>query len=187
MALKLDDYFEESAEAQEERRENDNDEEEEQRRNEERKKKEHDDFDDDYITPPSRRRRRLMVKIAVGTVAVIAIIIAVRVMFFAPKVSEALVRGYVVKLERQDAFFNSYEGVFVVDTPDSTRSFEFSITDQELGKYIYHAMQTDSILVCKYRTYNRALPWRGKTPCVFEEAKTIAPTPVSAKKPKKFE
>ncbi len=184
MALKLDDYFEETDNSSDqENTEQETPDEGKPTTDEEEKPTPDDDYEKDFITPTSRKLRRRLIKWAAIVVAVLAVVMTIRTMFFAPAVSEGSVRGYVVLLEKADGFFNSYEGKFVIDIPeaDSLKWFSFSTTDQALGKSIFNKMKTDSVLVCKYKKYNNTLPWRGKSTVIFEEIEAVSPTPISTK------
>ena len=145
--------------------------------------KEDDDYDDDFITPDSRKRRKLYLKIGFVLLVLLVVFFVLRAMFFVPVVSEGAVRGYVVSFEKTGVVFDSYEGELVVDTPSDTALVRFSTTVQETGKAIFRMMQTDSVLVLKYKKYKKALPWRGNSPMVVTDVKSVARTSVSIGKP----
>lgn len=181
MALRLDDFFDENDDA---------------RKKEQREKVElreddagsaeladEDDFEDDFITSDSQRRRRRCLRIGLWAVAVLVVCVALRLLFFSPAASEGSMRGYVVSFEKTGFMFDSYEGVFVLDSPSDTASVRFSTTDQQVGRRVFQAMHTDSVIVLRYKRYNKSLPWRGSSNIVVTGASSVSPTPVSVPKP----
>ena len=163
MALRLDDFFDENDDA---------------RKKEQREKVEireddagsaeladEDDFEDDFITSDSQRRRRRCLRIGLWAVAVLVVCVALRLLFFSPAASEGSMRGYVVSFEKTGFMFDSYEGVFVLD------------------RRIFQVMHTDSVIVLRYKRYNKSLPWRGSSNIVVTGASSVSPTPVSVPKP----
>lgn len=181
MALRLDDFFDENDDA---------------RKKEQREKVElreddagsaeladEDDFEDDFITSDSQRRRRRCLRIGLWAVAVLVVCVALRLLFFSPAASEGSMRGYVVSFEKTGFMFDSYEGVFVLDSPSDTTSVRFSTTDQQVGRRIFQAMHTDSVIVLRYKRYNESLPWRGSSNIVVTGASSVSPTPVSVPNP----
>lgn len=184
MPLRLDDYFEEN---EEDRRRDGVPEEEPQAEPEQEREKPSapaaDDYQRDFITPDSRRRRRRRFKWALLVVLAVVVFVFVRNLFFAPAAENGVVRGYVVQFEKSGIFFDSYEGILVIDSPDSTRTMEFSLTDQQLGRRMWHAMKTDSVLVLDYERYRSSLPWRGESATLVTGLETARPTSVSTPKP----
>ncbi len=182
MALRLDDYFDDGERVREEDG-NSGAQRVSESRQGEGSNKEDDDYDDDFITPDSRKRRKLYLKIGFVLLVLLVVFFVLRAMFFVPVVSEGAVRGYVVSFEKTGVVFDSYEGELVVDTPSDTALVRFSTTVQETGKAIFRMMQTDSVLVLKYKKYKKALPWRGNSPMVVTDVKSVARTSVSIGKP----
>ena len=113
----------------------------------------------------------------------LVVCVALRLLFFSPAASEGSMRGYVVSFEKTGFMFDSYEGVFVLDSPSDTASVRFSTTDQQVGRRIFQAMRTDSVIVLDYKRYNKSLPWRGSSSTIVTCAGTVATAPVSVSKP----
>ncbi len=142
-----------------------------------------DDFEDDFIVSGGQRRKRIYLKVGLSVVGLLVVVLVVRSLFFAPAASEGVMRGYVVSFEKSGIMFDSYEGVFVPDSPFDTASVRFSTTDQQVGRRIFQAMRTDSVIVLDYKRYNKSLPWRGSSSTIVTCAGTVATAPVSVSKP----
>lgn len=179
MALNLDDFFDEN-----EREHNRQEQPQEQSGQKPAGNTDEDDFEEDFITPDSQRRRRLYLKIGFSAAVAIVLFFTVRVLFFSPAASKGMMRGYAISLEKTGVMFDSFEGIFILDSPTDTMPVRFSTTNWDVANRIFHAMSTDSLLVLTYRRYNKALPWRGSSPTIVYEATATTPTPKSVAKPK---
>ena len=140
-------------------------------------------FEDDIIDIDKRRRINRYIIISLLIAVAIGVFFIIRSLFFAPAVSEGTMRGYAVLFETRKGIFDSYEGEFVVDEPDSTKTVRFSTTDKELGRSIYNAMHTDSLLVLDYKKYRKTLPWRGQSTLIVTGIEKTTPVHSSIEKP----
>lgn len=178
MPIRLDDYFDDVPEQPVERPED--------RKEQPTPKPDPDrEYRIDFIMPGSRRRKRRLVKALVGLAAVFCAAVIVHHVFFAKKASDGRVRGYVVAIEKSEGVvFDSYECTMVVDYPDEAADsagliFRFSTTNQAVGKRLYHAMKGDSVVIVDYARYTTAMPWRGESAVVVDDALVAHSTPVS--------
>lgn len=136
------------------------------------------------VSPISRRRRRKQILYGVLLVAIACIVWIVYSILFGTNGS-GQVRGYVLKIERNDGLFDSYEGTLVIDYPPTVADsseilFNFSVRNQKVGLRLAGSMaHTDSLVVISYDIYNSRMPWRGKTKTLVKDLWITKPTPLS--------
>lgn len=181
MAIKLDDYFDDTPEHPAGRQDSGNS------RPEEAAQKDGQEggYEDVVIVTKSQRRKKRIVRLAVLAVAAAVLATAVNLLFFSKKATGGQVRGYLVSIEKREGIvFDSYECALIKDYPDGIGNpddlvFRFSTTDRHVGQTLYNAMKGDSLVLVDYVRYTTVMPWRGETDVVSDSVMIVCASPVS--------
>lgn len=135
----------------------------------------------EHLTPAPYNRGKQFIWLAAAVAVVCAILIGFYIYLFTPKVSEAVQYGYVENVQKEGAFFHTYEGVILPykSLMDTVRPYEgdfnFSTRDVHIAAELKRRQGRGVPVKVEYKVYRQSLPWRGNTKVVVTAVDSVDP------------
>lgn len=130
---------------------------------------------------PHHPRRHLVWIWCAAALLVIFSLIAFRMRYVTPYVTEASQYGYIESIEYRGTLFKTYEGVLLPyrELHDTTRLYErdffFSVSDKDVANRLRRLAGNGEPVRVTYSRYHATLPWRGSSKVIVTAVDSVNP------------